>query len=97
IRANVETENFLKTAMIPDTHSAPGIVFAGDGIPMGYAVLLVGDGGWVGERSRFHSCMILRGEGRIEKPYHPSHFLFKRLYFSGLVYNLSQTSSLPEI
>src|ERR1041384_27847 len=64
IWTHVKTVNLLETLVIPGAHAAPGIMFPGNGIPMSNPVLLVNNGGWVGERSRFHSCMILRGGGR---------------------------------
>ena len=80
--------------MIPLSHAAPGIAFAGDCIPVSDAGLLIGFSSGVGERSRFHSCSIVRGEARIEKPSDSKHFLVRNIRFQALVYNLLCVFSL---
>jgi hypothetical protein len=67
IRADVKTIDLLQAAVIPVAQALPGIQFAGNGVPMGNAGLLIGVGGGVKKRNRLHRCLILRGEGWIEK------------------------------
>ena len=67
IRAYVKAIDFTQSPVVPAAHAAPGGSFACDRIPVSDAFLLVGDGGCIGEGSKFHNCMIVRADRRIEK------------------------------
>src|SRR5215207_7621724 len=67
IRADMKTIDLLQAQVIPVAQALPGIHLAGNGVPMGNAGLLIGIGGGVKKRNRLHRCLILRGEGWIEK------------------------------
>ena len=67
IWADVKAIDLMQALVIPVSHALPGISFASDGIPMGNAGLLIGVGCGIQKRNRLHRCLILRGEGWIEK------------------------------
>ena len=67
MRADVKAVDFLQAAVVPAAHALPSISFAGNFIPVSDPGLLVGLRRGIKKRCRVHRCLILRGEGRIEK------------------------------
>ena len=63
----MKTVDFVQALVVPAAHPLPGVSFAGNCIPVSDPRLLISLGSGVKKRCRFHRCLILRGEGRIEK------------------------------